>query len=76
MFRFEEQDGRDVVVFEDNGCGIPEENISKVFSPFYTTKINGTGLGMTIVKEYYEKIGMEIKLESVYGKYTRLTVMI
>ncbi|ADO82249.1 sensor histidine kinase [Ilyobacter polytropus] len=76
LFRFEEQDGRDVVVFEDNGCGIPEDNLSKVFSPFYTTKINGTGLGMTIVKEYYEKIGMEIKLESVCGKYTKLTVIL
>lgn len=76
MFRFEEKDGRDVVVFEDNGCGIPDDNISKVFSPFFTTKINGTGLGMTIVKEYYEKVGMEIKLESLHGKYTRLTVTI
>ncbi len=76
MFRFGEQDGKDIVIFEDNGCGIPDDNIPKVFSPFFTTKINGTGLGMTIVKEYYEKIGMEVKLESVYGKYTRLTVTI
>lgn len=76
LFRFTEKRGRGIVVFEDNGRGIPEENITEVFNPFFTTKLNGTGLGMTIVKEYFEKIGMEIKLESEEGKYTRLTLEI
>ena len=37
-------------IVEDNGSGILEENLEKIFQPFYTTKSNGTGLGLAVVK--------------------------
>jgi signal transduction histidine kinase len=76
LFRFSENKGRGTIIFEDNGRGIPKENIDEVFNPFFTTKLNGTGLGLTIVKEYFENIGMEINLDSEEGKYTKLTLTI
>ena len=40
--------GRVEVSFVDTGCGIPQENLEKIFEPFYTTKERGTGLGLAI----------------------------
>ncbi|MFA7189559.1 MAG: ATP-binding protein [Sphaerochaetaceae bacterium] len=54
------------VVFSDNGCGIPENLISKVFEPYYTTKDTGTGLGLTvlfkIVKEHHGDLNVISKV--------------
>ena len=38
----------------DNGCGIPPDKIDRIFNPFFTTKENGTGLGMAISKKIVE----------------------
>src|ERR1700730_16265235 len=43
--------GMATVVIRDNGCGIAEDKLAKIFNPFYTTKKNGTGLGMGIAKK-------------------------
>jgi len=54
-----------ILRFEDNGCGIPPENISKVFDPFFTTKAvgKGTGLGLSvsygIIKAHHGIISVE-----------------
>lgn len=43
------KDGKSVVVeVEDNGCGIHKDNLKKIFEPFYTTRSNGTGLGLAV----------------------------
>jgi signal transduction histidine kinase len=54
-------DGENVnIEFEDNGCGMDEKSLDYIFEPFYTTKDNGNGVGMFIVKKLVEENGGEI----------------
>ena len=48
------------IVFEDNGPGVPEENMPKLFTPKFTTKSSGSGLGLSICKSILERCGAEI----------------
>ncbi len=68
-----EDSGRKLTI-EDNGCGIKEGNVEKIFNPFFTTKINGTGLGLTIVKEALKKNDGSVTAESAEGQYTRIII--
>jgi signal transduction histidine kinase len=43
-----------IVSIADTGCGIRQENLSKIFDPFFSTKDNGTGLGISIVRNIIE----------------------
>ena len=56
----------------DTGGGIPEEQINRIFEPFYTTKKKGTGLGLMIVQRIVRAHGGRIELESNVGRGTRL----
>jgi signal transduction histidine kinase len=49
---------------KDTGPGIPKENLKKIFDPFYTTKSEGTGLGLYITKQLVERNGGKIEIES------------
>jgi signal transduction histidine kinase len=51
----EARGGAAVVRVTDDGCGIPRERLDKVFEEFYTTKPQGTGLGMGIVRKVMER---------------------
>ena len=64
----------DTITFaiRDTGCGIPREQISRVFSPFYTTKEKGTGLGLAIAARIVEGHGGKLEVESELGKGTTL----
>jgi signal transduction histidine kinase len=59
---------------EDNGPGIPAENLVKVFEPLFTTKRMGTGLGLPTVKQIVEQHGGTIALESTVGEFTRAVI--
>jgi signal transduction histidine kinase len=61
-----------IIIFADNGIGIEENYIKKVFNMFFraTTKNEGAGLGLYIVKEAVEKLNGKIGLESLSGKGT------
>lgn len=59
-----EDSGRISITIEDQGSGIPVENMDKLFDPFFTTKRKGTGLGLAIVKSIIEGHGGEIEIES------------
>ena len=48
---------------KDNGVGIDEKMLSKIFEPYFTTKTKGTGLGLSIVKRIIEDHGGKIKIE-------------
>ena len=60
----------------DTGCGIPEENRSRIFEPFYTTKESGkgTGLGLAIAAQTVEDHNGSIAVQSTVGKGTTVTV--
>ena len=64
--RLEQKDGDDwlAVRISDTGPGLTEEAAKKMFSPFYTTKAKGTGLGLVIVRNIIEGHGGEIELIS------------
>ncbi len=54
----------------DNGPGIPEENLDKVFVPFFTTRTRGTGIGLSISRQIMKSHGGILKVRSVPGKET------
>lgn len=70
------QDGSLIVEIADNGCGIPSENISKIFDPGFTTRGVGvgTGLGLSITYNIIEKHHGDITVDSKVGEGTSFTV--
>ena len=66
------------VLIEDNGIGIPQRNIEKVFDPYFSTKNRmnqkGMGLGLTICYSIVKKHGGHITVESKKGKGTAVTL--
>lgn len=64
------------IIVKDTGEGIPNENISKIFDVFYTTKPigKGTGLGLSICQEIIGRLRGSINIESELGKGTEVTI--
>jgi two-component system NtrC family sensor kinase len=64
------------IAFQDTGCGIPEQNLSKIFTPFFTTKAigKGTGLGLAIVYGIIKMHRGQIYVESEVGVGTTFTI--
>jgi len=58
----------------DTGGGIPQEQINRIFEPFYTTKKKGTGLGLMIVQRIVRAHGGRIELESQVGRGTTFRI--
>jgi signal transduction histidine kinase len=67
-FATDEQGGRLNISVSDNGTGIPEEHLQKVFEPFYTTKEAGTGLGLSISHNIAETLGGHLHASSGKGQ--------
>ena len=79
-----EKEDEELITFrvEDTGCGIREEDLAKIFEDFRQVdskrnrSVEGTGLGLAIVKHLVELMGGDIRVESVYGQGTSVTITI
>jgi signal transduction histidine kinase len=69
------QNGDVALSVSDTGAGIPAENLSRVFEPFYTGKPNGSGLGLTIAERIVGAHGGRIEIDSEVGRGTRVTLL-
>ena len=69
-------DGEVRVDVQDTGCGIAKENMGKLFTPFFTTKVKGkgVGLGLAVVHGIIERHKGKIKVQSEVGKGTTFSV--
>ncbi len=68
------EDGRVKVVIKDNGVGIQQTEITKIFDPFYTTKAKGTGLGLAVCSQILIMHQGSISVESKPGEYTSFVI--
>jgi signal transduction histidine kinase len=59
-----------IIIVKDNGEGIPEKYINKIFTPFFSTKEEGLGLGLPIVQRIIESHGGKIECTSTVGEGT------
>ncbi|MGA7550123.1 MAG: ATP-binding protein [Candidatus Sulfotelmatobacter sp.] len=70
------QDGFASVAVSDTGRGISSEHLSNIFRPFYTTKGNGTGLGLSLARRIVEEHHGRIEVNSVVAKGSKFTVLL
>jgi signal transduction histidine kinase len=62
------------LVIADSGAGIPESVAGELFSPFFSTKRDGQGIGLTLVKEVLLKHGYPFSLKTVAPGRTEFTI--
>ena len=65
-----------IVSFVDTGIGISKENLQKIFNPFFTTKNEGTGLGLSLVHQIIQVHNGKINVESTKGKGTKIRIIL
>ena len=64
------------LIIEDSGIGIPEKDFTQIFDPFFSTKDEGSGLGLSIVYKLIEAHQGEIKVESKEGEGTKFIIFL
>ncbi|MFH0931705.1 MAG: ATP-binding protein [Candidatus Zixiibacteriota bacterium] len=70
-----DRSGKEIIIkIKDSGPGIPEENLSKIFQPYFTTKDKGTGLGLAIAYRIIADHKGKIEVESKVGKGTTFII--
>ena len=66
------------ISFSDNGIGIDENDLTKIFEMFYraTEQSDGSGIGLYIVKNAVDKLGGKISVASKFGHGTRFSIIL
>lgn len=72
------RDGKIEIRVSDNGSGIPQKVLDKIFQPFFTTKPTGqgTGLGLSLAYDIVKAHGGELKAETKEGSGTTFTIVL
>ena len=65
-----------VLTIRDNGHGIDGDVIPRIWEPFFTTRSNRGGLGLTVVKNLVEQLGGQVTVESKLGEFTQFAVIL
>jgi len=71
---FEKREPFGVITIEDNGCGIEGKTLKEVTKPFFTTRAEGSGLGLSIVKTVMDEHGGRLSIESTVGAGTTVSL--
>ncbi len=72
----QKENGQINIIIGDNGCGISDHEQANLFKPFYTTKPQGTGLGLVIVKKMLSKMGCSIDIRSKNNIGSKVLIVI
>jgi PAS domain S-box-containing protein len=70
------ENGSAILLIKDHACGIPEDQLEKIFTPFYSSRPSGTGLGLPIASRIVDLHGGRITVQSVVGQGTMVRVML
>jgi two-component system NtrC family sensor kinase len=70
------EENRVKIIFEDTGHGIPPEDLQNIYNPFFTKRETGTGLGLSVAYGTIKAHDGRIKIDSIVGKGTRVTVFL
>lgn len=76
IITIEKQDGYAKIIVADTGIGIPKDKLSMIGDPFFTTKENGTGLGLMISFEIIQSHNGKLEIESKENEGTTVTVLL
>ncbi len=69
------QENHDAIIeLSDTGCGIKPDDMKNIFNPFFTTKTEGTGLGLAVTHKILEEHNGKIKVDSIWGKGTAFKI--
>ena len=76
LVRTKNKHGMALVSVEDNGPGIPPDELEKIFKPFYTTKTHGPGLGLAVVERSVKELKGSVIVDSEADKGTTFTLLL
>uniref|UniRef100_UPI00404936B2 sensor histidine kinase n=1 Tax=Desulfobacca sp. TaxID=2067990 RepID=UPI00404936B2 len=74
--RWDREQQSAIITITDNGCGIPPENLPRLFEPFFSTKPRSTGLGLTVSLNFVQNHHGDLQVTSRPGQGTCVTVTI
>jgi signal transduction histidine kinase len=66
--------GKASIAIQDTGVGVPKENLSRLFDPFFSTKNTGLGLGLAMTRRVVEEHGGKVDFQSLEGKGSTITI--